>query len=169
MNLSRAIIQRIKEDRFYEEDEYYYNGARIKYEIVFDYKSYLLYFYDITGSIKYHSITSTVILLVYDVKNKESFEALQTFLIDNRLILKDKLIIVVGTKNDLQGKKEISDIKVKNFAEENNLLFTTVSSKTGEGIKTLVNMIINNFLKKTNENIRLLVHKNTKIKPSCNI
>ena len=33
-----AIIQRIKEDRFYEEDEYYYNGARIKYEIVFDYK-----------------------------------------------------------------------------------------------------------------------------------
>ena len=170
-----SILIRLIDDIFYADDEDYSSGAITKREIEFDNKMYSLFFYDSAGCEKYRAMTAemyapaNVVLLVYDVTSRESFEGLRTYWKNNLLkfkkSLKEIVTIVVGSKNDME--KVVSDKTAKEFAEENNFLFTTVSAKTKEGIQKLSNMIINQFLIKKNENLRIVVYKNKKTKPSC--
>ena len=170
-----SILIRLVEDTFYEDNEDYSSGAITKSQIEFDNKTYSLLFYDSAGCEKYHAMTAemyapaNVVLLVYDVTNRESFDELTTYWKNNlfkyKKSLKDIVIIVIGSKNDLE--KVVRDETAKEFAEKNNFLFTTVSAKTKEGIEKLRNMIMNQFLIIKNENIRIVVYKNKKTITSC--
>ena len=89
-----SILIRLIDDIFYADDEDYSSGAITKREIEFDNKTYSLFFYDSAGCEKYRAMTAemyapaNVVLLVYDVTNRESFEGLRTYWKNNLLKFK---------------------------------------------------------------------------------
>ena len=119
-----------------------------------------LLLYDTAGQEKFRSLIpmytrdANIILLVYDITNKESFNHLSDWLKDLTNINLDEVILaIVANKIDLSGKREVTLEEGKKFAEEHNFVFQEISAKTGIGFSDL-------FYKNLFEKIR------TKFRPS---
>ena len=114
-----------------------------------------LLLYDTAGQEKFRSLIpmytrdSNIILLVYDIACKESFEHLPDWLNDLSNVKLDEVIFaLVGNKNDLQDKREVSTEEGEKFAKEHDYIFQEVSAKTSDGFSDL-------FYKKLFEKIRI--------------
>ena len=119
-----------------------------------------LLLYDTAGEEKFRSLIpmytrdANIILLVYDISNRESFNHLSDWLKDLTNINFDEVILaIVANKIDLTGKREVTLEEGKKFAEEHNFVFQEISAKTGIGFSEL-------FYKHLFEKIR------TKFRPS---
>ena len=91
-------------------------------------------------------------IMVFDLGNAKSFFDLSEWLTIIRENTKNIPIILVGTKLDLieEGKVEqaVSEEKVKEFLDENNILqFIKISSKNGENVTLAFETITNLMLK----------------------
>ena len=76
------------------------------------------------------------ILVVYDITNKESFEHLNSWLIEiekngNKNVYK----LLIGNKSDLEDSREVSKEEGKKFAKNHGYNFYETSAKTAEGVK----------------------------------
>lgn len=59
-------------------------------------------------------------LLVYDITNRETFNALANWLSDARTLASPNIIILlVGNKRDLDGEREVTFLEASRFAQEN--------------------------------------------------
>ena len=119
-----------------------------------------LLLYDTAGQEKFRSLIpmytrdANIILLVYDITNRDSFNHLPEWLKDLTNINLDEVILaVVANKIDLADKRDITLEEGKKFAEEHNFVFQEISAKTGSGFSDL-------FYKNLFEKIR------TKFRPS---
>lgn len=82
--------------------------------------------------------------LVFDIHNKLSFDNLQIWLEDikKNVTIMDKQIILIGTKIDMPDRN-VSTTEAQTFAIENNLAgYVEISSKTGVGVGTALNTMI---------------------------
>ena len=103
-----------------------------------------LLLYDTAGQEKFRSLIpmytrdSNIILLVYEINNKDSFIHLPDWLNDLSNVNKDDVIFaLVGNKIDLEEKREVSTEEGKSYAEQNGFIFHEVSAKTGDGFSDL--------------------------------
>ena len=88
-------------------------------------------FASVQGSF-YNDSLNDGFVIVYDVTDKESFEAVNGY--------RDKInerrpnvpILLVGNKSDLSTKRKVSPEEGKEFAEEHNMLFAETSAKNDE-------------------------------------
>ena len=101
---------------------------------------------------------SYVIILVYDITNRESFENLKIVWYKDLLKHNEKytILAVVGNKNDLYEIEKVSEDEGRNYAKEINAIFMLVSAKNGDNINNLFNDIVNlywepNFQEKVDE------------------
>ena len=116
-----------------------------------------LYFIDCAGQEKFRSFNqnyyrdSDIILIIFDITNKESFNNIENNYIKiiKREIGKPLMIGIIGTKIDLMDKMVINDIILNDKVEELKKIFPkskiisrTVSSKTNDGIQELLLDII---------------------------
>jgi len=108
------------------------NDTKVKFEI-----------WDPSGHDKYASLApmyyrgASIIILVYDITDKKSFEKMQNQY--NNLLLKNNdttITAVVGNKIDLEDElREVSTEEGTEFAKKNNLpFFFETSAKTGQNI-----------------------------------
>lgn len=75
-------------------------------------------------------------LLVYDITNRDSFNALEAWLSDARTLASPNIIILlVGNKRDMEDEREVTFIEASNFAQENELVFLETSAKSGENVE----------------------------------
>ena len=51
------------------------------------------------------------------------------------------VIMLVGNKNDLKDKREVSRDEANEFAERMNMLYIEVSAKTGENVQNAFNQL----------------------------
>ena len=114
-----------------------------------------LLLYDTAGQEKFRSLIpmytrdANIILLVYDISNKDSFINLSQWLKDLTNVNMDEVIIcIVGNKIDLFDKRAVTTEEGQKFAETNNFIFQEISAKTGEGFSDL-------FYKNLFEKIRI--------------
>ena len=114
-----------------------------------------LLLYDTAGQEKFRSLIpmytrdANIILLVYDISCQDSFDHLTNWLNDLSNVKMDEVIFaLVGNKNDLDDKREVSPEDGKKFAEEHNFIFQETSAKTGDGFSEL-------FYKSLFEKIRI--------------
>ena len=114
-----------------------------------------LLLYDTAGQEKFRSLIpmytrdSNIILLVYDITSQTSFDHIPEWLNDlSNVNLNDVIFALVGNKNDLEDKREVSTEVGKKFAEEHNYIFQETSAKTGDGFSEL-------FYKNLFEQIRI--------------
>ena len=153
-----AIIRRYYEDKFNDILESTYNASFIEKVINVENKKIVLELWDTVGQEAYRSLTkiftknARIIILVYDVTSKETFNSLNYWYdyiskeTDGNIILG-----VAGNKTDLileeDHTEEVSQEEGKNFAEKINASFVLMSAKESDKeIKKLFNELLSKFL-----------------------
>ena len=123
--------------------------------------------------------TSDAVVLVYAINDRNSFNALDKWLlkISEASDISKKPIIVIGNKSDLDDKRQVSYEEGKNFAKNKGYNFYETSAKTGENINEAFNDIFEQLYKilegeitgrdKVNPGITLGIQKKKK-KKCCN-
>jgi len=101
-----------------------------------------------------------ILILVYDITNKNSFELCKNFYRDKikENCHKNIKVILLGNKNDLDDKREVSTQEGYDFALKNEYIFIETSCLKNENIYEIIeNAIIEgNLLKKIMKEKRML-------------
>ena len=125
--------------------------------------------WDTAGQENYRSLgrhfykDSLIVILVYDITNRESFEDLKTIWYNDlkRYGEKYSVLAVVGNKSDLFETEAVNEKEGEKFAEEKNAEFMLVSAKTGDNITNLFNVLVNKYLDPSfQEQIEPIIQKN---------
>ncbi|CCC68847.1 hypothetical protein NCAS_0B07630 [Naumovozyma castellii] len=109
--------------------------------------------WDTAGQERYKSLApmyyrnANAALVVYDLTQKDSLVKARSWVeeLKNKVGDEDLVIFLVGNKLDLcEGEEDLRAVdtsEAKAYAEEQNLLFTEVSAKTGQGVKEVFRSI----------------------------
>jgi len=105
-------------------------------------KSIKLQIWDTAGQESFRSITRSYYrgaagaLLVYDITRRETFNHLGAWLEDARQHSNSNMTItVVGNKNELDHRRQVSIEEGEQFAKQHGLLFLETSAKTGNNVE----------------------------------
>ena len=150
-----CILNRFKNDTFIEEYQATIGLDFQSKNVQIDNQDIHLLLYDTAGQEKFRSLIpmytrdSNIILLVYEINNKDSFLHLPDWVNDLTNVNKDDVIFaLVGNKIDLEESRQVSTEEGQKFAEEHGYIFQEVSAKTGDGFSDL-------FYKNLFEKIRI--------------
>ena len=111
------------------------NGAMVK-----------LHIWDTSGQERFRAMTNLyyrdaqVAILTYDITSESSFVGIEFWIEELKYKVENEnmILCLVGNKCDVSdNERKVSNIKGKNFAEENKMIFYETSAKTGDGIKDL--------------------------------
>ena len=101
------------------------NGKKVKLQI-----------WDTAGQERFKNITASYyrggngVLVVYDITDRESFENLNSWLIEiEKNANKNVYKLLIGNKCDLEEKRKVSYQEGKDFAESNGMKFMETSAK----------------------------------------
>ena len=127
-------------------------------------KALRLDLWDTAGQEQYRSLgihfyrDSYVIILVYDITVRESFEDIKNLWYQDVLKYGEKytILAVVGNKSDLYEEEQVSEEEGRQYAQEINAIYMLVSAKNGDNIINLFNDVVNlywepNFQEKIDE------------------
>ena len=150
-----CILNRFMNDTFTEEYQATIGLDFQSKNVQIDGQDIHLLLYDTAGQEKFRSLIpmytrdANIILLVYDIASKTSFDHLPDWIKDLSNVNLDEVIFaLVGNKNDLENNREVTKEEGLKYAEENNYIFEEISAKTGDGFSKL-------FYKKIFEKIRI--------------
>ena len=128
--------------------------------------------WDTAGQERFRAITpnnlrnAEGIMLVFDITNSDSFNALKDWLESIKTHFGEKNIsipiIIVGNKIDLEDKRDVEKDDANKFAQENNYKYFETSAKTGEGVDNAVRELVRQIL--ANKDSEDSGEKNNKIK-----
>ena len=151
-----CIYRWICEGRFCKIYDNYIGGNSYLYQVEINNKKFIVNFED-TGSQERFSCDILVnglkkkscILFVFDITNRKSFEEIKNNIYPKLIGLNNNNIfnILIGSKLDLKHERNIAYGEAEEFAEEHNLKYFEVSTKTGENMERLCNYIYNKFSK----------------------
>ena len=116
-------------------------------------KKICLNLWDTAGQEKFRSLGKTfyknsfIILIVYDICNRKSFENIKNIWYPDIKNNGERfnIIAIVGNKKDKYEEEEVTEQEAMNFAEEIDGKFFLVSAYNGEGIDTMFQTLANNF------------------------
>ena len=150
-----CILNRFMNDTFTEEYQATIGLDFQSKNVQIDNQDIHLLLYDTAGQEKFRSLIpmytrdSNIILLVYEINNKDSFTHLPDWINDLTNVNKDDVIFaLVGNKIDLEEGRQVTTEEGQKFAEEHGYIFQEVSAKTGDGFSDL-------FYKNLFEKIRI--------------
>ena len=124
-------------------------------------KEYKVNLWDTIGQEKYRSLTkifvkdSNIIILVYDITNRDTFESLKYWKkIVEEILGKDLILGVVGNKIDLYFEEKVKENEGKEYADSIGAKFKLTSAKNspGEFIRFIEEML-DEYLKKNKNNV----------------
>ena len=153
----------------YSEDKFNYNkiatiGIDFKIKIIKKGNEKIkVSIYDTAGQERFQNIVkhyykgANGVLLIYDITKRDTFKKLEFWIEDlkeNADNIDNLFIYLIGNKNDMEEKREVSFEEATNFAKDKKLPYIEVSAKTGNNIKKLFDEVIKGAMTKmlTNEN-----------------
>ena len=117
------------------------DGKRVKAQI-----------WDTAGQERYRAITSAYYrgavgaLIVYDIAKTESYESVSRWLKELKEHADANIIIeLVGNKSELDHLRAVPTEEAKNFAMENNLLFTEASALSSDNVDLSFHQLLKNI------------------------
>ncbi|XP_065199476.1 ras-related protein Rab-4B-like [Planococcus citri] len=117
-------------------------GSKIVQTDWTDGKTTKLQIWDISGRQNFQVITgdyykdSVGALLVFDITNRRTFDALWKWLDQARSLMNPHaVILLVGNKKDLENEREVSILEAEQYARENELIYLETSAKSGENVE----------------------------------
>ncbi|KAJ7619040.1 ras-domain-containing protein, partial [Mycena rosella] len=109
--------------------------------------------WDTAGQERFRTITSSYyrgaqgIILVYDVSNRDSFDALPRWYSELETYVSDKVVkILVGNKVDKEFSRQVPTAEAQAFATRMNSLFIEASAKTAVGVKEAFSDVVERIL-----------------------
>ena len=143
------------------------NGKKVKYLI-----------WDTAGEDRMKTMTYSyyrgchVILIVYDVTIRKSFENVTTWVeCVDKFAKTNVLRILVGNKTDLEDKRVVSKDEGKKLADENGLKFYEISAKTMNGLVEMFEDVAREYVQiyqqKAIKNFQLKKAKEAQTKKKC--
>jgi len=139
-----CILNRFLNDTFIEDYQATIGLDFQSKSVQIDNQDINLLLYDTAGQEKFRSLIpmytrdANIILLVYDISNRESFTHLPDWVKDLTNVNLDEVIfVIIGNKIDLNDEREVTLEEGKKFAEERDFLFQEISAKTGDGFSEL--------------------------------
>ncbi|KIM44259.1 hypothetical protein M413DRAFT_443278 [Hebeloma cylindrosporum] len=116
-------------------------------------KKVKLSIWDTAGQERFRTITSSYyrgaqgIILVYDVANRESFEALPRWYSELETYVSSSVVkILVGNKVDKEFSRQVSRTEAENFATRMSSLFIETSAKTSIGVRETFQEMVEKIL-----------------------
>ena len=117
-------------------------------------KIYKLEIWDTAGQEKFYSLTkifikeSKIVIFVYDITSKQSFEEIDFWVKSVKDILGEEAIFgLAGNKKDLFLQEKVSEDEGIKKAEKIGALFKLTSAKTGFGIKEFMMTLLEEYIK----------------------
>ncbi|XP_063933589.1 ras-related protein Rab-6A-like isoform X2 [Zophobas morio] len=114
----------------------------------FNDKTLRLQLWDTAGQERFRSLIpsyirdSSVAVIVYDITNRNSFEQTTKWIEDVRQERSnDAIIMLVGNKTDLAGKRVIGVDEGEKKAASANVMFIETSAKTGQNVRELFRQV----------------------------
>ena len=110
--------------------------------------------WDTAGQEKYRSLAkifykdARIIIFVYEITNKKSFEGLQTYWYQqvNANRLPNVVFALVGNKSDLYNNSEVDEKEASDWADSIGAIFQTTSALSNIGIDVLFDNVGKKFL-----------------------
>ncbi|KIJ31441.1 hypothetical protein M422DRAFT_70853 [Sphaerobolus stellatus SS14] len=116
-------------------------------------KKVKLSLWDTAGQERFRTITSSYyrgaegVILVYDVSNRESFDALPRWFSELETYVSSSVVkMVVGNKLDKEFSRAVSEAEGRKFAESQGCLFLEVSAKTNVGVREAFMEVVEKIL-----------------------
>ena len=113
-----------------------WTSSYVPKEILFNNRNYIFNLWDTIGQEKYRSLTklffknAIIVILVYDITKRKSFEALDYWIEEVKSELGDKYILaIVANKSDLYTVEEVSAEEGENYATSKGAKFKLSSAK----------------------------------------
>ena len=86
--------------------------------------------------------------MVYDITDRESFENLNSWLIEiEKNANKNVYKLLIGNKCDLEDKRNVTFQEGKDFAESNGMKFMETSAKTASKVQDAFELLTNEIIK----------------------
>ena len=124
-------------------------------EFIIGEKKYVLNLWDTIGQEKFRSLTkifmknSKIVIFVYDITRKKTFEELNYWINTINDNLKDEAILVIaGNKQDLLNKSEVKEETAKKFAKEKRIFFQLTSAKNPKTFEKLLEQLLIKYIEK---------------------
>ena len=152
----------------YSEDKFNYNkiatiGIDFKIKIIKKGNERIkVSIYDTAGQERFQNIVkhyykgANGVLLIYDITKRDTFKNLDFWIkdVEDNSDIDNLFIYLIGNKNDMEDKREVSWVEASNYAKEKKLPYIEVSAKTGNNIQKLFDEVIKGAMTKmlTNEN-----------------
>ena len=93
-------------------------------------------------------------ILVYSIDNRKSFEGINFWLNEIRLNSDENVkLILVGNKNDLNDKREVSYEEGEAYAKSHKMMFLETSAKTGHNINQIFEKSVKQIAKNISNNV----------------
>ena len=145
-----AIIQRIVNDRFEENNETTMVASNLSTEVdLEDGRSVKFEIWDTAGQEKYRSINkifykdAAIVIMVYDITQRNTYEEIKNYW-HNQIVTMcngNPIIAIVGNKSDLYIREAVKEKEAKAYAKEIGAIFQQTSCLRNEGIRELMQAI----------------------------
>ena len=118
-------------------------GKKIKFDL-----------WDTAGQEVYRSLAkifykdANIILLVYDITSKKSFEGIEKYWYNQikSTLIHDSIIALIGNKNDLYNEQIVEDEEAIKYAESINAMFFKTSAKSNSELDLLFKILGRKFI-----------------------
>lgn len=144
-------------DNIYQESYISTIGVDFKIKTInIDGKGVKMQIWDTAGQERFRTITSSYyrgaqgIAIVFDLTDVDSFHNVVTWMDEVKKHNNcNPVLILVGTKFDMVGKKPETDVKysdIISFIEEYNMIYIPTSAKTGQGVDQMFTSVCKKLL-----------------------
>ena len=171
-----AIVTKITMDIFLEEELITDIGFDFKVkEVDFDDIQYKIYFWDIkqiqSRLLQSYLKNAIIIMMVYDVGNRNSFNSLSHYydIIKNSYKdLKVKVLFLIAAKNDREDK-EVDDNEAIEYANKLDMNFICLSAKKGTSkeFNKFVLILVNEYTSSQRPLKKIVLKKEVKMNEKC--
>ena len=127
-------------------------------KIEIDDKEVRLEIWDTAGQERYRSLApmyyrgAKAAVIVYDITDEETFKGAKTWISEIQKKDENCLIVLVGNKVDLTNHRKVDIHMVKDYVENNNIIYMESSAKTGLNVDKIFTTIAENIPEDNEQN-----------------
>ena len=154
------IIQALMDNPFQEENQSTLSSSFVAKKLTIEKKTYQIELWDTAGQEKYRSLTkifivfSKIVIFVYDITQRKSFEDLDFWVETVKESLGDSPIYALfGNKKDLYLNEQVEESEGEKKANEIGAIFKLTSAKNErENLNEYLEELVQMHIKKTQSN-----------------
>ncbi|PPQ64247.1 hypothetical protein CVT24_008650 [Panaeolus cyanescens] len=144
-----SLVLRFVKDQFDDYRESTIGAAFLTQTVTLDDKTTVKFeIWDTAGQERYKSLApmyyrnANCAVVVYDITQSASLEKARTWIRELQRQADPSIVIALcGNKLDLSARRQVSQEEAKKYADEEGLMWTETSAKTGEGVNEIFTAI----------------------------